>query len=207
MEVPTLATLLDDYVRRWHMPHSPISPVDLDRLEEELDITLPPDYRDLACRYDLRKVEVYFSSFAPPAPQAADDLTRAIWLAMRSDVNPFTTFYNERGVIPVGSDWNQADFVMMVRAPAGMTSGAAQDGRPLGTILAFDWESVAPELAYVSMSFGQALHIALYLNSVRSLLKGHHLTEPEALATITAIDRTIDGYDYWTRWIANMAAG
>ncbi|HLY31584.1 MAG TPA: SMI1/KNR4 family protein [Ktedonobacterales bacterium] len=186
-------------------------------LERELAITFPADYRELALRYDLATAEAAFTRFAPPATGSGEDgLLVGLRLSYNPDDSPFATFYRARQVIPVGVDYAERYFVLVV----GQAQQRQRTPYPYGSLWLFDpVDPSAPNptasvFQPVSSSFAQALHMAYYANSLyRGKTADSLAGDPHSSAwqtalfnRLTTLDTAIRKQSYWREWIAAMVS-
>lgn len=224
MEVPTLDALLANYAT-WKtaqfgavvpLTPSPVTTGELARIEADLGIRLPPDYRALALRYNLAAIEFNFSRFFPPVlrlrPMGLFDAFNAL---LNSGEYPFDEEYRRWGVVPVGEDNWQNELVLAVRQPAEPREGQPREmthplaaTRPYGTVWGFYPDEMHPTLRYtfefIGSSFSQALHLCLLCWRVSA----HRREEPTATVSegelrdaLATIDPAVPERPYWDVWV------
>jgi hypothetical protein len=204
MDIASLDALLSEYGGRIGVPPSRVGAADLQALEAELQMTLPPDFKDLALRYDLAALEVHFSHFSPSFATARG-LAGAWRAAYDKREVPFADAYRQWGVLPVGDDWSDLQLLMAVRdSRASTPPGTQQTYLPYGSIWAFDREDRTRGLEFASSSFSQAVHGALLLQGLKDPLMSGKVTVDEAVQALEAVDPAIRGHPYWRRWARSV---
>lgn len=214
MRTPDFDILLERYMESSrelirHAPYGPISAEDITGFERREGIPLPPDYALLLQRWDLTAIEINFTTFYPPFAET-QGVVEAIGWGRHSADAPFAEQYRKWQALPVGEDFMQLQLIMSVQESPEILGHAAEAERslrlyPHGSIWAFDAEAREVSARFVSSTFTQALHTALFLWSVRDALKSRAIEAVDARSVIVTIDGAIEQSDYWRLWIEVMS--
>jgi hypothetical protein len=224
VEIPTLDALLADYATRttaWlitdvKLAPSPVTTGELERIDADLGIRLPPDYKTLALNYNLAAIDFNFSRFYPPVVRPMG-LFAAFDALLNGGAYPFEEEYRRWGVVPVGEDQWQNELVLAVRQSSEPQEGQAREmthplasTRPYGTIWAFYPDEMDSSLRYrfefVGSSFAQVLHMCLlcwHVSTYRREGQVAMMGKDELRDALATIDPTVSETPYWRLWIGS----
>ncbi len=204
VDIPDLDALLatDPFVKR-----SILSAEQLQALEASLGVTLPPDYRALALRYDLATLGSEGFRFAPDPPYLphASGYVQALQAQLDGRNSPFMQLFNMRLVITVGS---YEDECILALAVDTAITAAGVTTQPYGSLWLYDPMDPDPArrasavFDFVSSSFTQAVHMMYYAKYVIA----HAASEQpdELFAALQAIDPAIERHIFWRDWLSML---